>query len=76
MQSAGPASGECQKGIGDYPISTYVRIVSALREFIFDESEYQKVKRQLMEAAFDDSYITARRDDGTVADDVETVKRE
>ena len=53
-----------------------MRIVSALREFIFDESEYQKVKRQLMEAAFDDSYITARRDDGTVADDVETVKRE
>lgn len=35
----------------------YVRVVSTLRYFIFDEGEFKRVKQQLMEAAFDDDYI-------------------
>ena len=43
-----------KKGNGDYRLSVYVRVVSTLRFFIFDEEEFKRVKQQLMEAAFDD----------------------
>ena len=45
------------KGKGDYRLSVYVRIVSALRYFIEDPEEYARVKQRLIEAAFDDSYF-------------------
>jgi len=37
-------------------------VVSALREFIFDEDEYKRVKQMLMEAAFNDDYILQQRE--------------
>ena len=41
----------------------YVRVVSTLRFFIFDEEEeFKRVKQQLMEAAFDDDYIMQQRE--------------
>lgn len=40
----------------------YVRVVSTLRYFIFDEGEFERVKQQLMEAAFDDDYILQQRE--------------
>lgn len=40
----------------------YVRVVSTLRFFIFDEGEFKCVKQQLMEAAFDDDYILQQRE--------------
>ena len=40
----------------------YVRVVSTLRFFIFDEGEFKRVKQQLMEAAFDDDYIMQHRE--------------
>lgn len=40
----------------------YVRVVSTLRYFIFDEGEFKRVKQQLMEAAFDDDYILQQRE--------------
>lgn len=40
------------KGKGDYRLSVYVRIVSALRYFIEDSAEYARVKQRLIEAAF------------------------
>jgi len=43
-------------------LSYYVRVVSALREFIFDEVEYKRAKQRLMEAAFDDDYILQKRE--------------
>ncbi len=39
-----------------------MRIVSALREFIFDEEEYRRVKQALMEAAFNDGYLLELRE--------------
>lgn len=48
------------KGKGDYRLSVYVRIVSALRYFIEDSAEYARVKQRLIEAAFDDSYFYNR----------------
>lgn len=47
-------------GKGDYHLSVYVRIVSALRDF-FDPSEYERVKQRLMAAAFDDSYFRDKK---------------
>ena len=49
-----------KKGKGDYRLSVYVRIVSALRYFIEDSAEYARVKQRLIEAAFDDSYFFNR----------------
>lgn len=40
----------------------YVRVVSTLRFFIFDEEEFRRVKQQLMEAAFNDDYILQQRE--------------
>lgn len=40
----------------------YVRVVSTLRYFIFDDEEFKRVKQQLMEAAFDDDYILQQRE--------------
>lgn len=40
----------------------YVRVVSTLRFFIFDEEEFKRVKQQLMEVAFDDDYILQQRE--------------
>jgi len=37
-------------------------VVSALREFIFDEDEFKRVKQTLMEAAFNDGYILQKRE--------------
>lgn len=51
-----------KKGNGDYRLSVYVRVVSTLRFFIFDEEEFKRVKQQLMEAAFDDDYILQQRE--------------
>ena len=50
------------KGNGDYRLSVYVRVVSTLRFFIFDDEEFKRVKQQLMEAAFDDDYIMQQRE--------------
>lgn len=44
-------------GKADYGLSVYVRIVSALRYFFEEEEEYQRVRKRLIEAAFDDSYF-------------------
>lgn len=44
-------------GKGDYRLSVYSRLVSALRLFIDDESEYERVRKRLIEAAFDDRYF-------------------
>ena len=41
----------------DYRLSVYLRIVSALRYFIEDPAEYDRVKQRLIEAAFDDGYF-------------------
>lgn len=51
-----------KKGNGDYRLSVYVRVVSTLRYFIFDDEEFKRVKQQLMEAAFDDDYIMQQRE--------------
>lgn len=51
-----------KKGNGDYRLSVYVRVVSTLRFFIFDDEEFKRVKQQLMEAAFDDDYIMQQRE--------------
>ena len=51
-----------KKGNGDYRLSVYVRVVSTLRYFIFDEGVFKRVKQQLMEAAFDDDYIMQQRE--------------
>ena len=40
----------------------YVRVVSTLRFFIFDDEEFKRVKQQPMEAAFDDDYILQQRE--------------
>ena len=40
----------------------YVRVVSTLRFFIFDDEEFKRVKQQLMEAALDDDYILQQRE--------------
>ncbi len=40
----------------------YVRVVSTLRFFIFDDEVFKRVKQQLMEAAFDDDYILQQRE--------------
>ena len=40
----------------------YVRVVSTLRFFIFDDEEFKRVKQKLMEAAFDDDYIMQQRE--------------
>ena len=40
----------------------YVRVVSTLRFFIFDEEVFKRVKQQLMEAAFNDDYILQQRE--------------
>lgn len=42
-------------GKGDYHLSVYVRIVSALRWFFDDESEYERARERLIKAAFDDT---------------------
>lgn len=39
-----------------------MRVVSALREFIFDEEEYLRVKQELMEVAFEDEYRLQQRE--------------
>lgn len=58
-----PACVRFKKGNGDYRLSVYVRVVSTLRFFIFDEEEeFKRVKQQLMEAAFDDDYIMQQRE--------------
>ena len=41
-----------KRGQGDYSLSTYVRIVSAMREFIFNEEELLRVQEMLIKAAF------------------------
>ena len=41
-----------KRGEGDYSLSTYVRIVSAMREFIFNEAELLRVQETLIKAAF------------------------
>ena len=41
-----------KRGQGDYSLSTYVRIVSAMREFIFNEAELLRVQETLIKAAF------------------------
>ena len=41
-----------KRGEGDYSLSTYVRIVSAMREFIFNEEELLRVQEMLIKAAF------------------------
>ena len=41
-----------KRGEGDYSLSTYVRIVSAMREFIFNEAELLRVQEMLIKAAF------------------------
>ena len=41
-----------KRGEGDYRLSTYVRMVSAMREFIFNESELLRVQEMLIKAAF------------------------
>ena len=51
-----------KKGNGAYRLSVYVRVVSTLRYFIFDDEEFKRVKQQLMEAAFDDDYILQQRE--------------
>ena len=51
-----------KKGNGDYRLRVYVRVVSTLRFFIFDDEEFKRVKQQLMEAAFDDDYIMQQRE--------------
>ncbi len=45
------------EGKGDYRLSAYVRIVAALRYFFDDPSEYARVRRRLIDAAFDDSAL-------------------
>ena len=57
-----PACVRFKKGNGDYRLSVYVRGVSTLRYFIFDEEGFKRVKQQLMEAAFDDDYIMQQRE--------------
>lgn len=57
-----PACVRFKKGNDDYRLSVYVRVVSTLRFFIFDEEEFKRVKQQLMEAAFDDDYILQQRE--------------
>ena len=41
-----------KRGEGDYRLSTYVRMVSAMREFIFNEEELLRVQEMLIKAAF------------------------
>ena len=41
-----------KQGEGDYRLSAYVRIVSAMREFIFNEEELLRVQETLVKAAF------------------------
>ena len=41
-----------KRGEGDYRLSTYVRMVSAMREFIFNEAELLQVQETLIKAAF------------------------
>ena len=41
-----------KRGQGDYSLSTYVRIVSAMREFIFNKAEVLRVHETLVKAAF------------------------
>ena len=41
-----------KRGEGDYRLSTYVRIVSAMGEFIFNEAELLRVQETLVKAAF------------------------
>ena len=41
-----------KRGEGDYRLSTYVRMVSAMREFIFNEAELLRVQETLVKAAF------------------------
>ena len=41
-----------KRGEGDYSLSTYVRIVSAMGEFIFNEAELLRVQEMLIKAAF------------------------
>ena len=41
-----------KRGQGDYSLSTYVRIVNAMGEFIFNEAELLRVQEMLIKAAF------------------------
>ena len=41
-----------KRGQGDYSLSTYVRMVSAMREFIFNEEELLRMQEMLIKAAF------------------------
>ena len=41
-----------KRGQGDYSLSTYVCIVSAMREFIFNEEDLLRVQEMLIKAAF------------------------
>ena len=41
-----------KRGKGDYSLSTYVRIVSVMREFIFNEAELLRVQEMLIKAEF------------------------
>ena len=43
---------DIKRGEGDYSLSTYVRIVNAMREFIFNEAELLRVQEMLIKAAF------------------------
>ena len=43
---------DIKRGQGDYSLSTYVRIVSAMGEFIFNEAELLRVQQMLVKAAF------------------------
>ena len=41
-----------KRGQGDYSLSTYVRIMSAMRELIFIEAELMRAQQMLVKAAF------------------------
>ena len=56
-----------KRGQGDYSLSTYVRIVSAMREFIFNEAELLWVQEMLVKAAFAQVY---RKGNRGIADNV------
>ena len=51
---------DIKRGKGDYCLSTYVRIVGAMSEFIFNDEKLARVQRMLVEAAFAQVYRKAK----------------
>ena len=51
---------DIKRGKGDYSLSTYVRIVGAMGEFIFNDEKLARVQRMLVEAAFAQVYRKAK----------------